>query len=254
MLYRALKMWFWLTYDHLGRLLIFNFVCALPIALLLGLGMTLSGPLGLLLTFLAFAVAAPAAIAALGSVARELLERNEAPYPILLDGLRRFGPSGALVGTIGGVVVITSGVGVYFYLAVVAQPTPWYAYALAGVCAWVGTFATLVLAFALVAIPQKRAGARSAVTTGALLVANNPIFCFVVALHLAGLATCAMAMPVFLLFSVAPMATLLTTAYEMLARKYAAPIVNGKHVIDFKDDEDDYLNRGLRDFFFPWKQ
>lgn len=253
MLYRALKMWFWVTYDHLGRLVLLNFLCALPVALLLGLGVTVQGPIAILCVFCALAIAAPAAIAALGAVARALIEKQEAPMQVFLEGLRRFGPGGAIVGAAGGFVAVISLVGVYFYLVVCGQPAPWYAYPLAALCAWVGTSASLITVFALAALPQKRAGVRAAIGTAALLVASNPLYCAVIGLHLAGLAACALMLPVLLLFSLAPMATLLATAYEMLCRKYAAPIVDGRHQLTFNDDEDDYLNRGLRDFFFPWK-
>ena len=253
MLYRALKMWFWVTYDHLGRLLILNFACALPIAMLLGLGMTLPGPLGHVLTFVAFAIAMPGALAALGAVARALVEHHEAPFSLFFDALWRYGTRGAMLGAAAGVVVLVSLVGIYYYLVVVASPAPWYVYPLAAVCAWVGAFTGVASAFALAALSQKRAGILAAIRTGVLLVADNPVFCVVITLHLAGIAVCALSMPLFLLFSLAPMATLLAAAYEMLARKYAAPIVDGKRQLTFDDDADDYLNRGMRDFFFPWK-
>ena len=253
MLYRALKMWFWVTYDHLGRLLLLNFLCALPIVGLLGLGFTFPGPLGLAFFFVALFVATPAALAALGHFARTLIDQKEAPLRVFFAGARLFGPGGALLGAFCGAVVCISAVGVYYYLAVIATPTPFYAYPLAAVCTWVGTLAAAVLLFALPALSQRRAGVLAALRTGLLLAADNPIYCAAIALHLAALAACALAPPVLLVFSVAPIAVLQATAYEMLARKYAAPLVDGKRQLTFNDADDDYLNRGLRDFFFPWK-
>lgn len=253
MLYRALKMWFWVTYDHLGKLVLLNIACMLPVAVLLGLAFTLGGLAGIVIAYLVVVVACPALLSALGHVSRVLVEKHEAPLSEFIAGVKQFGVQGALVGLAIGSAASLSLAGAYYYLIVIGPPTPLYGYPLAAICLWCGALAVAVGTFALPAIAQKRAGAAAALRTGLLLVADNPIYAFAVTLNLVGLATLALIPPAFLLFSMAPIATLQATAYEMLARKYAAPMVNGNGQLTFDDDADDYLNRGLRDFFFPWK-
>lgn len=253
MLHRALKMWFWVTYDHLGKLVLLNLACMLPVALLTGLALALPRASAALVCFLTYAVLVPACLAAFGHVARQLIEKREATLADFLTGLRQFGLQGAALGALLGAAILLSLGGAWYYLIVMASPTPLYAYPLAAICLWCGALAGAVAAFALPALSQKRAGLAAALRTGLLLTADNPLYAAAITLNLLGLAVFSSVPPVFLLCSLAPMATLQAAAYEMLARKYAAPIVDGKRTIDFHDETDDLLNRGLKDFFFPWK-
>lgn len=253
MLHRALKMWFWVTYDHLGRVLLLNVLCMVPVLALIGLAASLGGLRGLLIVFTALFLLPCMCLAALGHVARGLIEQHEAPVALFLDGLRRFALPGLLLGLLFGAVMAVGLGGAYYYLFVLARPAPGYAYPLAAVCLWGAACAGAALNLALPALAQKRAGTLAAARTGVLLLADNPVYALGVALHAVALIALGLAPPAFLAFSIVPLAVLQGAAYEMLARKYAAPLVDGKRRIVFSDAEDDYLNRGLRDFFFPWK-
>jgi len=67
--------------------------------------------------------------------------------------------------------------------------------------------------------------------------------------HWAALLVLAVVMlPVFFGLYGALCVVLSSCAYEMLHRKYAAGEAAPR-----KDEDDDYLNRGFRDFLFPWK-
>ena len=252
MIHRALKMAFWVTYDHLGTLVIWN---ALGIGLLVALGIlsaSLPGYLGLPVLAADVAIVLPALLAVLGHVGRNLIERREAGLSTLVEGAR-FALPGAVVGLEFSALIALSLLGVYYYLVVIGRPTPIYGYALAAVCFWAAVCFAAAYFFALPAVAQRRAGALAAVKTGFLLAVDNPLFTAAMLLHAGALLALALMPPVLLLFSFAPLAMLQSAAYEILARKYAAPLVNGKRVIDYRDAEDDLLNRGLRDFFFPWK-
>ena len=52
-------------------------------------------------------------------------------------------------------------------------------------------------------------------------------------------------LPLFIFIYGGAVLVLLSSAYELLSRKY-------DHIAS-NDAADDYLNRGLRDFLFPWK-
>lgn len=252
MIHRALKMAFWVTYDHLGRLTLWN---ALGMGLVVAWGAlsaSLPGYWGLGMLFGLFALVLPAFLAVLGHVGRTLIEEREAGVRTLIDGVR-FALPGALVGLFFSALIALALLGVYYYLLVMARPTPLQGYVLAAVCLWAAVFFAGAYFFALPAVAQRRAGALAAVKTGFLLTIDNPLFTAIVLLHGAAILMLALLPPVLLLFSLAPLAMLQASAYEILSRKYAAPVVEGKRVIDYRDAEDDLLNRGLRDFFFPWK-
>jgi len=253
MLSRALKMWFWLTYDHLGHVLLWNVACMLPMLLLTASAFGGSGIWALGCFALAYGIVLPASLAALGHTARVLLEQKEAPLRTLIDGLRAFAIPGALLGLLGTALCGGAFFGAWYYAFRFAQPNGLLGYALSAFCLWWGVLCATVLNLALPALAQKRAGAREALRLGIVLTLDNPAYVAVIFLYTVLLAAFALAPPVFLCFSVAPIAFLQATAYEMLARKYAAPLVDGKRVLTFDDDADDYLNRGARDLLFPWK-
>lgn len=253
MLPRALKMWFWLTYDHLGLVLVWNVACMLPLLLLTASAFS-GGPLRLGLgLLLAYGVLLPACLAALGHAARVLLEKKEAPLRALLDGLRAYALPGATLGILGTVLCGGTLFGAWYYAFRLAPAAGMVGYALSAFCLWCSFACALVLTVALPALAQKRGGVREALRLGVVLTLDNPWYVAVVFLQSLGLLLFALAPPVYLCFSVVPIAFLQATAYEMLARKYAAPVLDGKRVLVFDDEADDYLNRGLRDLFFPWK-
>ena len=253
MLSRALKMWFWLTYDHLGLALVWNVVCMLPVLLLSASAFSGSGAWALGCFILAYALILPASLAAIGHAARVLLDEKEAPLRALLQGLRLFAIPGAVLGVIGVLLCGGSLFGAWYYAFRFAQPAGLVGYALSAFCLWWGVLCAAILNLALPALVQKRAGIREAIRLGMVLTLDNPGYTAVIFLQSLGLAAFALAPPVFLCFSVVPIAFLQATAYEMLSRKYAAPLVDGKRVLVFDDEADDYLNRGLRDLLFPWK-
>lgn len=253
MLHRAVKMWFWVTYDHLGKLLLLNAALMLPCALLTGLALMLPPLPAILLLVLLYAAAVPGCLAALGHTARTLIETHEADLQTITSGFRQYFLPGALVGLLLNAAIAASLAGAWYYLLVLARPTPSYAYALAALCLWCGAFAATIQFHALPALAQQRAGIRAALHTGLLLSADNPLTTAALLLNFLGLTALATLPPAYVCFSLAPMATLQAAAYEILARYYAAPIVDGRRAPDYRDAEDDYLNRGFRDFLFPWK-
>lgn len=253
MLSRALKMWFWLTYDHLGRVLVWNTACMLPVLLLTASAFSGSAIWALTCFIVAYAIVLPASLAALGQVARVLLEEKDAPLSTIVAGLRAHALQGALLGLLGLVLCGGSLFGAWYYAFRFAAPGNLLGYGLAAFCLWWAILCAAVLNLALPALAQKRAGLREALRLGLVLTLDNPVYAAVIFLQVLGLALFALAPPVFLCFSAVPIAFLQSTAYEMLSRKYAAPLVDGKRLLIFDDAADDYLNRSLRDLLFPWK-
>jgi uncharacterized membrane protein YesL len=268
MLSRALKMAFWVTYDHLGKLILANLLGSLvllvPVALVLtalatgdpSVALVVGGPLLLLL----LGVFLPVMAAGLAAMMKEIIETRDGSLKTFFTGMRRFGVRAVGIGVIYVVAISCLLTSVWFYAARLGGVMPWLGYALSAAAVWCLIFVGFTSTLVIPALVQKGGGIWPTLKLSALLVLDNPLFCIGLALHVAILGTVCMLPPLFLFFSVAPLLALESTAYEMLARKYAIlearqtlDAAQRKAPIDFKDEEDDYLSRGFRDFLFPWK-
>ncbi len=272
MLPRALKMAFWVVYDHLGKLLLANlassFLCALPVALALAAAPHFSGAAALVF-FSAAAVLASMAVfscaAALAWMVRGFIETRDGTVSLFFAGLRKFAPRGGALGLcylFAGLCLLSS---VWFYASRVGAAHPVIGYGLSAMALWSGVFLGLTALAAPSAMVQRDLGPAGAVKLAAVLVLDNPLFFAGLAVCSALMAAAAVLAPVLLVcFFLAPLVALHGAAYEMLARGYAAeaaarasgtaaPGGRGRARVDFDDANDDYLNRGLRDLIFPWK-
>jgi hypothetical protein len=141
-------------------------------------------------------------------------------------------------------------------------------YVVSAIAVWCLAFILLMASLVMPTLVQKKAGIAATLKLAALLVLDNPFFCVGLAVQFIVLAAISMVPLFFVAISGSAALVLSSSAYEMLARKYQAiEIAKGTapaperpiHVISrngrliFDDEKDDYLNRGLRDFLFPWK-
>ena len=267
MLTRALKMALWVMYDHLGKLLLVNVLCVLILAVPAGLayGAARSGdpvvamaagmPMLLLLAALL-----PILSAGTAQMVKELIETRDGSVAAFFTGVRRWWWRAMRLGLFYAGVMVCLGVSVWFYAGRVGASFPVLGYALSALALWCALFMGLGGLLAMPALVQKGEGVLATVKLSALLVLDNPLFCMGLALW-CGLLAALSVVPLMLVFmSLAPQVVLVSSAYEMLSRKYAAIEAAGraawkKRPADevFGDAEDDYLNRGFRDFIFPWK-
>ena len=272
MLSRTLKMAFWLVYDHLGRLLIVNVLAVLllmaPAAAVYGAA-ALGDPgamlaIGLPAAVVGFGIAAPVLTAGLAHMAKECIDNHETSLGAFFIGLRRYAWRASRIGLCYVAAVACLGTSTWFYASHFGAALPWLGYGLSALALWALIFALLTALLVMPALVQKNGGVIESLKLSALLVLDNPFFCMGIGLHWALLAGLAVVPPVALLFSIAPQVVLVSSAYEILSRKYAAIEAQakteasgsrpkGRMKIDWHDDEDDYLNRGFRDFLFPWK-
>jgi uncharacterized membrane protein YesL len=157
---------------------------------------------------------------------------------------------------------------VWFYADKLRDIAPWLGYAISALALWCLVLLALTYILAVPALVQKNARVAEALKLATMLVLDNPIFCVGLGIQFFALAGLSLIPVFFLLFSGAATAVLASSAYEMLARKYAAiqedrtgvsasarpiHVISRKGVLVFDDANDDYLNRGLRDALFPWK-
>lgn len=260
MLARTLKMAFWVSFDHLGKLVAANLLTMLaafaPVSAVFALGRGLDGPvfLGLLAgAAVAGTLAAAAGLAGMTAMLRELIDKKDGSLSLFFEGVRRHAVRAALLALAALFAAACLLVSAWYYAARFGASHPALGYGLSALALW----CLVLLGLALLALPPalvfRGAGMGASVKLAALLVLDNPLFYAGVGVHALLLAvTALLAPPVLMLFSLAPLAALMASAYEMLSRKYARARDGGQK-LDFDDQNDDYLNRGLRDLIFPWK-
>jgi len=268
MLTRTLKMAFWIVYDHLGKLLVVNVFC-MAVMLVPGglayaaaatgdpvLALAVGVPMMVLLT----GVMAPVAGAGLAYMTKEFIDTREGQIRSFFTGVRRWGWRAAGLGCLYLSAGVCLGVSIWFYAVRVGNTVPVLGYALSSVALWCLVFLVFSGLLVLPALIQKGQGVLATAKLSALLVLDNPLFCFGLCLWCGMLAALSMVPLLLLCASLAPGIVLVSSAYEILSRKYAAVEAAGRSAWKrlpasevFRDAEDDYLNRGFRDFLFPWK-
>jgi len=254
MLARTLKMTFWVAYDHLGKLILASTVCSATLGGVLCLayaaivadwgapGVVIA--LGLLV--LTAGGLAPALAAGLAHLAKTLVDERDGAFGDFLGGCRLYWPRAAALGALQLLVFLLLATSVWFYASMVGRSVPWLGYAISGFALWCLLFACATALLLMPSLVQKKDGVLATLKLSALLVLDNPLFCLGLMLQAAaaGLVSVVVTPVLFFIYPAAVM-TLATCAYEQLAVKYDGEVRN--------EEEDDYLNRGFRDFLFPWK-
>lgn len=264
MLTRALKMAFWVLYDHLGKLMVANFVWAVSIALP---GSVAASALLYGEPEIQFWIGAPAAImtagivlpvmsAGLAQMMKVLIDRKDGSLTDFLDGIRLYWWKASCVGLAYAGAAICLGTSMWFYATKLQASAPFAGYCVSAIAFWCLAFVIMSAQFALPALVQKRERVGATLKLAALLVFDNPGLTIGMAFQIAVLT--ALAAPLWPLFFViygAAVVALVSSAYELMARKYAVAAANSEGAVDRppRDEDDDYLNRGVRDVFFPWK-
>jgi uncharacterized membrane protein YesL len=280
MLGRALKMAFWITYDHLGKLLVANLIAVLAVFVpaLLGAAFFASDipwvPFaGVPLLLWALVVALPATTAGFAHLTKQVIDTRDAALGDVFEGIRLYGKRAVALGALGWFALCCLATSTWFYANLLSGSASWLGICLSAAALWCLLFVFLMGLIAIPALVQKKADTAETVKLSALLVLDNPLFMFGLSIQFLALtAVCIIVTPLMFFLWQAVSVALLTAAYEQLARKYAlieaakagvpaagAVLAGGIRVISrdgrlvVDDDQDDYLNRGLRDFMFPWK-
>jgi uncharacterized membrane protein YesL len=274
MLGRALKMAFWVTYDHLGKLLVASLVwavlCGLPgtmaLAALVAGDAAMAVWIGLPAALLCLGVAVPISTAGLGHMVKELIETRDGSLSTFFTGMRLYAARAAVLGLGYCAAIACLVVSAWFYAYRLQDSAPWLGYGLSALAVWALVFVLLTLPLALPALVQKKGGPLATARLAAMLVIDNPLLAFGLLVQVAAITALALAIPpVFVFLYGGMLATVTGSAYELLARKYTPPpapdpakkrhlaMMTGEKEDSDPDAQDDYLNRGFRDFLFPWK-
>jgi hypothetical protein len=280
MLGRALKMAFWVTYDHVGKLILANVIwfSAIFVPGLLVLPVALTSPtrigltIGLIGCGLLLGVALPVVTVGLAYMVKGLIDTRDGSVRDMFLGMRLYWRRAVAIWWALGFTFACLLTSARFYADKLREILAWVGYGISALALWGAFFVSLAALFALVALVQKRAEVLPTLKLSALVVLYNPLFCCGLAFQLLTFTVIAAVVPpVLVCLHASVSVVLISSGYEMLARKYAAVqarLAAGEIGSErggliaamstggaaFMDDaQDEYLNRGFRDFLFPWK-
>ena len=260
MLSRSLKMAFWVSYDHIGKLLIANLIWAIAITLpgVFALTAFNTGEPSIMLLagapflYLSLGVVGAILTAGLAHMVKVLIETGDGSLNDLLDGIKQYWLRAWAIGTLFFIVIGALTTSAWFYGTQVGANIPWVGYAAGALAVWMLVFVLLCAVLVMPTLVQKRAPVFATLKLTAVLVIDNPLLTIGIAIQWAALLALSIVMiPVFFGLYGAACVVISSCAYEMLSRKYAAAAADGAPIR--RDEDDDYLNRGFRDFLFPWK-
>jgi uncharacterized membrane protein YesL len=280
MLGRALKMAFWVTYDHLGKLVLANLICVAAIGLpILGTSLLLSVCFGdaeqatppilalvvaLGTLILLLGVVLPSLTAGLAHMVKVLIERKDGSLGDFFAGIRLHWLRATGIGFTFLLAAACFATSSWFYAGWLKDSVPWLGYALSAAALWCLAMLAVMSILVGPTLVQKKGGVWATMKLTALLILANPLLSLGITLQVIAITAVSLIIPpLALLLYGSVVVVLASSAYELLSRKYlamdqsaegeeASPSGRRAPVID-DDEDDDYLNRGFRDFLFPWK-
>ncbi|MBN2312091.1 MAG: hypothetical protein JXR94_24145 [Candidatus Hydrogenedentes bacterium] len=261
---------FWVTYDHLGKLILASLLWAIPLLLLgfvaltafLAGGLVIPLAVGAPAAVLCLAVALPVLSAGLAHMAKELIETRDGSVGDMFRGIRLYWRRAVGLGCIYLIAVSCLTTSAWFYASKLRDSAPWLGYGISAIALWGLLFCALTALLAPATLVQKKSNVLGTIKLTALIVLDNPFTSLGIALQVVGFTIFAVVVPPLFFFLYGGVVVVLASSmYELLARRYAALECAGDAraaadagrgpVLD--DEHDDYLNRGFRDFLFPWK-
>jgi uncharacterized membrane protein YesL len=225
---------------------------------------------GLIYGALGLGVTMPLASVGVASLVQRLIDTRDGSLVDFVSGMKRYGPKAVLLGIgylLAAAILATS---VWFYGTRLSESVPWLGYGLSAVALWCLAFEACTAMLVMPALVQKKGALRESVKMPALLVLANPGLIIGLTLSIAAWTVfCVVVTPLLFVLYGSVLIVMTSCAYEMLARKYAqlaldkAEAEQGAEAREqlardprfraLDDEDDDYLNRGFRDFLFPWK-
>ncbi|MBM3288545.1 MAG: hypothetical protein FJY92_00190 [Candidatus Hydrogenedentes bacterium] len=260
MLGRSLKMAFWIFHDHLGALLIANLIWATAVAIPIGIALPplfagdleLGIVLGIPAVYLSLFLLNPVLGVGIAHMIKTAIDTRDAGIGDFFAGVRLYGFRAAALGLCYAIAALALGTSAWFYAAKLQSTYPLIGYGISALAVWLLALVGLTAQFTLPALVQRKAGTFATLRLTALLVLANPGLCIGIAVQCLMITiVVAVLLPLFFAGYGAAFLCIPSAAYELLARKYA---VGGLAASPVDDASDDYLNRGLKDLLFPWKQ
>ncbi len=259
MLGRSLKMAFWIFHDHIGKLLLANVIWATAVFLPIGIAAPsiFAGDVELVLLigvpalYAGIFLFAPVLGAGMAHLVKVLIDKRDASLADFFEGIRLYGLRAAAIGFWYALAATALSTSAWFYAVQLRSTLPLLGYAISALAIWCLAVLGLTALFVLPALVQKKAGVFATLRLTLMLILANPGLALGIGLQTVMLTlTTALLLPLVFAGYGAALVCIGSAAYELLARKYA-PSDPAPPPLD--DANDDYLNRGFRDLFFPWK-
>lgn len=254
---RALKMAFWVYYDHVvlwTALNVLVVVCVL-LPLILAGGFA-SGRLSLWgASLLLSGAMACVGYAGLLHLARRIIETGGGTWRDFVEGCSGHGPRMILllIPLVGFWMSILWGIRIH--AGVVAKQLPLLAHAALGAGGLLAFLTAGVALFAGPALVNRGCRPGSALGTAWCICLVHPCYATCAWAVVGVLGAAGLFPPWGALASIGPVSVFIAASYEMLARLHDLPEGDEAWSTACRhwDRTDDFLNRGIRDFLYPWK-
>ncbi len=259
MLKRALKMSFWVWYDYMGMWFFLNLCLIFPLILLIvPLSFYIDGNFSLVNVFFLLIIVLYFFITNVfvSAFVTAILEKKERMIEKIVFALKITIFKSIPVFILFLFIFAILFANIWFYANKKFFNTMYINYILIGIFIWFNLFTFLSLMWVIPSLSFKKMDLWRYFYWGYIILFANPYFSFQVSFWYTILWILNV-FPVFFFFigMVFP-SIFLTCAYEILSRKYEALQTlgdKGEEYQIFRDNEDEFLNRGWEHFIKPWK-
>ena len=259
---RVLRDSFWISYDHLGKLIMANviwfclsfgaIIAVASIARYLGpsprpRSLILAGGLAVSL------VTVPSASAGMFHFTSLLVRRKEAGIRDMFRGIRRYFRKSILLALLAVVAWILLLANIAFYWKVIGPKNFWLAAILGGITIWMFAFYNVMLVYFSPLLVQRNVGVLSTFRVAALLTLDNVRLSFGLYVSVLTIILLSCFTGVGMIFLVAGLSgVIVNVGYRQLVRRYEQR-EREKAGLEPLEEEEAYANRGLRDILKPWE-
>ena len=257
---KVLRDSFWISYDHLGKLVAASalWFCisfgAIILAASIAQGVEPTARALILAAGIALSlVTVPSASAGILHFTSVLVLEKDAQIADIFRGIRRYVVRSILLCLMALIVWGVLVVNIVFYWEVVGPKNFWLAAVLGGIAIWVFAFYNMMLVYIPPLLVQKQASMLATFRLAALLTLDNVRMTFGLYLSLVAilLLSCFTGVGIIVILS-GVSGVILNVGYRELARRYERK-EREQAGLEPLEGENEYSDRGLRDILKPWE-
>jgi len=259
---RVLRDSFWISYDHLGKLVAANvlwfLLCFGPMILAASIAQhvdpgararTLVLGIGVALSCLTL----PSASGGMAHFTSLLVLKHDAQINDIFRGIRRYSVQSILCSLLAVIVWGVLATNIVFYWTVVGPKNFWLAAVLGGITIWIFAFYNVMLVYVPPLLVWRRAGVFGIFKLAALLTLDNVRLSFGLYLSLIAIILLSCFTLVGIIFLPAGVSgVVLNTGYKQLVGRYEQQ-ERERSGLEPLEQDDEYSGRGLRDILKPWE-
>jgi uncharacterized membrane protein YesL len=259
---RVLRDSFWISYDHLGKLVAANvlwfclsfvpMIVAASIAQHVDPGAqarTFILTIGVVCSLLTL----PSASGGMAHFTSLLVLKHDAEIKDIFRGMRRYFVQSTLCSLLAVIVWGVLAVNIVFYWTVVGPRSFWLAAVLGGITIWIFAFYNVMLVYVPPLLVQRRPGVFGTFKLAALVTLDNVRMSFGLYLSVVAIVLlCCFTLVGVIFFPAGVTGVVLNTGYRQLVLRYEQKERERAGLAPL-EEEDEYSGRGLRDILKPWE-